>query len=101
MIFVAYFFSSIFFVNGIPHFVQGVSGNSFQSPFASPPGIGKSSPVVNVLWGAFNLFIACALFSYAGFFDLGFNMPSFSFVAGGLSVALILAFHFGKVRRVE
>ena len=27
----------------------------FQTPFASPPGIGKSSPVVNVLWGFLNL----------------------------------------------
>ena len=38
MIYVAHFFAAFLLVNCIPHFVQGVSGNPFQSPFASPPG---------------------------------------------------------------
>ena len=36
----AYFFAGAFLANSIPHFVQGVCGNQFQSPFASPPGRG-------------------------------------------------------------
>ena len=40
---------------GSPHFVQGISGNWFQSPFAKPPGVGESSPVINVVWGFGNL----------------------------------------------
>ncbi|MGH9640463.1 MAG: hypothetical protein ACRD3Y_10405, partial [Bryobacteraceae bacterium] len=51
---VAYFFGGAFLVNAIPHFVNGVSGRSFPTPFASPPGKGQSSPMVNVLWGTAN-----------------------------------------------
>src|SRR3546814_20798444 len=38
-----YFFAGAFLVNGVPHFVQGVSGRGFPSPFANPPGRGESS----------------------------------------------------------
>ena len=46
---IAYFFGGAFFTNAIPHFVSGVTGHPFQSPFASPPGQGLSSAMVNVL----------------------------------------------------
>jgi hypothetical protein len=39
----AYFFGGTFLVNAIPHFVNGVSGRSFPTPFALPPGQGRSS----------------------------------------------------------
>jgi hypothetical protein len=35
---VAYFLGGAFLVNAIPYFVNGVSGHSIPSPFASPPG---------------------------------------------------------------
>ena len=92
------FFAAVFFVNGVPHFVQGVSGNRFQSPFASPPGVGESSALVNVLWGAFNFLIGYLLFRYAGTFQVGLNLASLLFFGGGLLMAVVLARHFGKVR---
>ena len=49
-----YFVSGCFLANGVPHFVKGISGEPFPSPFSSPPGIGLSSPLVNVLWGLLN-----------------------------------------------
>jgi len=52
---VSYFFGGAFLINALPHFLSGVSGHPFKSPFASPPGEGLSSATVNVLWGAFNL----------------------------------------------
>ena len=55
------FFAGFFLANFVPHFVQGVSGNSFPSPFANPPGKGLSSPTVNVLWGLANLLIGYIL----------------------------------------
>jgi hypothetical protein len=55
------FISGLFLANGVPHFVQGISGHWFQSPFASPPGVGESSPLVNVLWGSLNLAVGFAL----------------------------------------
>jgi hypothetical protein len=40
--YVAWFFAGAFLTNAIPHIVQGICGNKFQSPFATPPGIGES-----------------------------------------------------------
>ena len=53
--YIAAFFAGVFLANVVPHFINGVSGNSFPTPFANPPGKGLSSPTVNVLWGCFNL----------------------------------------------
>ena len=46
---VAYFFGGAFLANTLPHLMNGISGHPFQSPFASPPGVGLSSALVNVL----------------------------------------------------
>jgi hypothetical protein len=51
---VSYFVGGIFMANAIPHFVSGIMGRPFQTPFAKPPGEGLSSSTVNVLWGFFN-----------------------------------------------
>src|SRR5580658_8920923 len=65
-IYLLQFVSGLFLANGVPHFVQGISGHWFQSPFASPPGVGESSPTVNVLWGFLNLAVGLALlFAFA------------------------------------
>ena len=39
------FVSGLFLANGVPHFVQGISGHRFQSPFGYPPGVRESSPL--------------------------------------------------------
>jgi hypothetical protein len=59
--YVAAFFAGAFLANFVPHFIHGVSGDPFPSPFSSPPGKGLSSPLVNVLWGSFNLLIGYLL----------------------------------------
>jgi len=38
--YVAYFFGGAFLANALPHLGNGISGHAFQSPFASPPGVG-------------------------------------------------------------
>jgi hypothetical protein len=68
--YVAWFFGGVFLGNFVPHFVNGVSGSPFQSPFASPPGVGLSSSWVNVAWGLVNLAIAYLLLVRVGRFDL-------------------------------
>jgi len=60
--YVACFFAGLFIINSVPHFIHGVSGDSFPSPFANPPGKGLSSPMVNTLWGLGNLFVGYILF---------------------------------------
>ncbi len=59
--FLASFFAGAFLANAVPHFVHGVSGDPFPSPFASPPGKGLSSPTVNVLWGLGNFVVGYLL----------------------------------------
>lgn len=59
--YIASFFAGAFLANVIPHFVHGVSGNKFPTPFAKPPGKGLSSPTVNVVWALFNLFVGYLL----------------------------------------
>jgi len=96
--YMAQFVSGLLFANGVPHFVQGISGHRFQSPFASPPGVGESSPLVNVLWGFANIAAGFALLrsfepqgpeAAAGWIAVG---------AGVLSAGILLSRHFGRVR---
>jgi hypothetical protein len=97
-VYVLQFVSGFFLANGVPHFVQGICGHRFQSPFASPPGVGESSPIVNVLWGFANLAVGFALLW--SFLPKGADVV-LEWVAVGLGVlatAIMLAHHFGRVR---
>jgi len=60
--YIACFFAGMFIANVIPHFIHGISGNKFPTPFAKPPGKGLSSPTTNVLWALLNLVIGYLLF---------------------------------------
>jgi hypothetical protein len=53
--YIAVFFAGAFLANFVPHFIHGVSGDAFPSPFSTPPGKGLSSPLINVLWACLNL----------------------------------------------
>ena len=92
----AYFLGAAFLTNAGPHFVSGVMGRPFQSPFAKPPGEGLSSSMINVLWGSINLAIGYGLICQVGRFDL--RAPGDAAVAGlGVSVmGLLLARYFGR-----
>jgi hypothetical protein len=94
--YVAYFFGGAFLANAVPHFVNGVSGSAFQSPFASPPGEGLSSSTVNVLWGLFNLAVAYLLICRVGSFSLRKNAHVLTFAAGFILMSLMLARAFGR-----
>jgi ABC-type tungstate transport system substrate-binding protein len=94
--YLAYFFGGAFLGNSVPHLGNGVSGRAFQSPFASPPGVGTSSSVVNVLWGFFNLAIAYLLICRVGSFDLRLTQDALALGAGILAMSLFAAHAFGR-----
>jgi len=94
----AHFFAGVFLTNGVPHFVNGISGHRFQTPFASPPAVGESSPIINVLWGMTNFVIGLLLLR-VGTFRLGLTADTIVFFAGALLIAVVLAWHFGRVRQ--
>jgi hypothetical protein len=60
--YLAAFFAGAFLSNAIPHFVKGVCGDRFPTPFSKPPGKGLSSALVNVLWGLLNILIGFLLY---------------------------------------
>jgi hypothetical protein len=93
----ANFLAGAFICNCIPHLCAGLRGESFPTPFAKPPGQGKSSAVTNTLWGAFNLVVGALLLGFAPV-DFGFNLPFALFLAGFLGIGLPMAKHFQKVR---
>src|SRR5450432_1486159 len=79
--YVASFFAGMFLANAVPHFVHGISGDRFPTPFAHPPGKGSSSPTVNVLWALVNLIIGYLLF-HTGKVWSGGNPALLVFFAG-------------------
>jgi hypothetical protein len=94
---ISYFFGGLFLTNAIPHFVSGVMGKPFQTPFASPPGKGLSSSLVNVLWGFFNLVVSYFLICKVGDFAFKATHDVLPFAAGILLMGLFSAHNFGKL----
>ena len=94
---VSYFFGGLFLANAVPHFVSGVMGKPFQTPFAKPPGKGLSSSTVNVLWGFVNLVFAYLLLLRVGHFDPRSIACIAPFAAGVLLISLFSARHFGEL----
>jgi hypothetical protein len=94
--YVAYFFGGAFIANFVPHFVNGVSGNPFQSPFASPPGQGLSSSTVNVLWGLLNLLIGYLLIGRVGKFEHRRTLHALVFGVGFIAMSVMLSRAFGR-----
>ena len=77
--------------NAIPHGVNGISGRSFPTPFAAPPGVGLSAPWVNVAWSSLNA-VAAALALRGVRRDVGTGI---AFTAGATGTAVVLSRFFG------
>ena len=59
--YIACFFGGAFLANVVPHFVHGISGDRFPTPFVTPPGRGLSSSTLNVVWALINLIVVYIL----------------------------------------
>ncbi|MCU1740606.1 MULTISPECIES: hypothetical protein [Pseudomonas] len=91
------FFAGVFLCNALPHLVSGLCGEVFPTPFAKPRGKGPSSPLVNFLWGAFNLLVGLVLLSRQPVI-IGLNPEFIALTVGALAIGTYLCVHFGKVR---
>ena len=91
--YIACFFAGIFLTNAIPHFIHGISGDPFPTPFANPPGKGLSSPVLNTIWGAGNMIVGGFLFKVS---KLSWNnkLAIFIFFAAVLCMSFISSIVF-------
>ncbi len=93
----AYFFAGGFLTNGIPHFIHGISGKKFPTPFSRPMVKGESSPVLNVIWGVVNFLIGYALVFGVGKFQFGFSLDTLMLILGGVVVSVVLALILGRM----
>jgi hypothetical protein len=87
----ACFLGGAFVANFAPHFIAGISGLPFYTPFATPPFRGLSSPAVNVLYALFNLAVAYTLLVIVGSFeprraaDLAISAAGFGLASVGIA----------------
>ncbi len=95
--YLSYFFGGAFLTNAIPHWVAGLMGEPFQTPFANPSGKGLSSSTVNVLWAGFNFLAAYVLLVQVGAFDLHATGDVAAAGAGALLLSLVTARLFGAL----
>jgi hypothetical protein len=79
--------------------MAGISGRSLQSPFASPPFRGMSSPRVNVAWALANLGLAYLLLIRIGPLALHHWPDALVAFAGFGGMAFVSARSFARLRR--
>jgi hypothetical protein len=96
--YLAYFFAGFFLANGVPHFVNGISGKRFPSPFASPPAVGESSPLINAIWGLVNFVIGYVLIVGVGDFCFGLTRSVLMVGLGAFVAAVFLSSYLGRRR---
>ncbi len=89
----ACFFAGAFLANVVPHFVHGISGDGFPTPFAKPPGRGLSSPLVNVVWALVNMVVGYVLFQAGGVMHGGWPARGVCF-AGVAVISLFSSVRF-------
>jgi hypothetical protein len=93
--YIACYFAGMFFANVVPHFVHGISGDRFPTPFAHPPGKGLSSPTVNVLWALLNLVVGYILFR-VGKVASGDTLALVILLAGIVTIITMSSVNFAK-----
>ena len=98
MNYVALLLAGALLCNCVPHLAAGLQGLPFPTPFARPRGIGNSSPLLNFLWGAFNVFAGLAILSYHPV-ALAPNYDCLAIAAGALLLGTYLSRHFDEVRK--
>jgi hypothetical protein len=93
--YIACLFAGIFLANTVPHFVHGISGDRFPTPFSHPPGKGLSSPLVNTLWALLNLVVGYFLFRAARL-SSGDHLSLAVFLAGIVAVSIMSSVRFAE-----
>ena len=91
--YLAGFFAGVFLTNVVPHFVNGISGNAFPTPFADPPGKGLSSPLTNILWALINLLLGYLLFRVSRINSKS-KLGLFLFFVGMVLISIICSINF-------
>lgn len=94
------FFTGLFFANGIPHFVNGISGKDFHNPQPHKFFQNVPSPLFNVIWGLLNFSLAVLLFSHIEEFRFGINLDSLAMAFGFIFASVGLSVYFKNRKKV-
>lgn len=89
------FFAGAFLANSVPHFVHGISGDKFPTPFAKPPGKGLSPAPVNAIWALANIFVGYLLLKGSKL-DTADHTGMIIFFLGVIAMTIMLSTHFPK-----
>lgn len=96
MTYLPWFFSGLFCANGIPHFVNGISGKDFHTPFFYRRFVKRiPSPLFNTIWGLLNFLLALYLAPVKGWPEFG-SEAGWAWGAGFAFAALGLALLFER-----
>jgi hypothetical protein len=87
--YLGHFFAGAFLANSAPHFVMGITGQEFQTPFGDP-----SSATVNVLWGSINFTIGYSIATALGRLSFAFNRQGGMTALGVITMAIMLSYAF-------
>jgi hypothetical protein len=99
--FPVFFLAGAFSANFVPHFVSGVLGRTFPTPFATPPFRGPSSSRVNVMYGLFNLAVAYMLLLHVGNFEPGRGLHAGAFGLGLAAMSLLITRSLERIGRAS
>lgn len=80
--------AAAFLTNDMPHFVNGVSGRPFRTPFVRPQEAKLSSPATNAAWGCFNFLVVLLFANIAPLYIE--TVGDTIFVAAGFLIAGVL-----------
>lgn len=91
--YLAGFFAGAFLANAVPHFVHGISGNKFPTPFATPRGVGLSPATTNVIWALFNIVVGYLLLR-TGKVSQDDQLSLLVFFAGAAILSILMSIRF-------
>ena len=88
--YIGYFFAGALLANFVPHFVMGITGQEFRTPFGDP-----SSATINILWGFLNLVAGYVIITTLGRLSFKFEKRIAATAIGSLTMAIMLSYVFG------
>ena len=90
------FLAGLFFANGIPHFINGISGRDFHNPALHRFVPSVPSPLFNVIWGLLNFGLVIGLLTAAQILSLPVLPEGVLFALGFVFAAIGLSIFFNR-----
>jgi hypothetical protein len=93
---VVLFLAGLLLANGIPHFVNGISGREFHNPSLHRFVPSVPSPLFNVIWGLLNFGVVIFLLTVAHVLTIPLSGDGVLFAGGFAFAAIGLSIFFNR-----